>query len=88
METAGTASDPIMDGMDRPEIEDGLAAAAYLCCLENIRCSGTSIDVLEVPKDPASAVYWHQGLDHTALLEHFEVNWAKRRQRSISYLHI
>ena len=58
--------------MRYPEIENGLISANHLR-REIQETLATSIDLLEIPQDPLAETIWLEGLDHGALLKHFEV---------------
>ena len=61
------------DNMRHPEIENGLITRAHLNERESLQGVSTSIDLLEVPHNPFNEARWHEGLDHHALVKHFEV---------------
>lgn len=58
--------------MRYPEIENGLISANHLR-RETQNILSTSIDLLEIPQDPLAEAIFLEGLDHGALLKHFEV---------------
>lgn len=58
--------------MHYPEIESGLISANHLRH-ENQKTLSTSIDLLEIPRDPLAKAIWREGLDHDALLKNVEV---------------
>ena len=59
--------------MRYPEIENGLNFAHHLHQPEIQKTLSTSIDLLEIPQKPLVDATWLEGLDHDALLKHFEV---------------
>jgi hypothetical protein len=65
---------PPEGNMDRPEIENGLIDFNYRRQRERLENVTTSIDLLEIPQHPMAEARWHEGLDHNALLRHFEVD--------------
>lgn len=60
--------------MRHPEIENGLISTDYLRRREILKSFSTCIDLLEIPQNPLAEARWHEGLDHDALLKHFEVD--------------
>lgn len=66
-------SPPPEGDMRHPEIENGLFSPDYLRRRKGLKDVVTSIDLLEIPQNPMAEARWHEGLDHNALLQHFEV---------------
>ena len=56
--------------MVNPEVEN----SKYRENHQTLLTSKTSIDILEVPKNPGSDVKWRENLDHDALLHHLAVS--------------
>lgn len=59
--------------MRHPEIESGLISDEYLRHRDALASKTTSIDLLEIPRDPRHDIGWWEGLDHGGLLQHFKV---------------
>ena len=72
METLSNNSNPpLLDDVERPEIEEGLGSSQYLGYRDSLIHVKTTIDVLEIDGPSADDCDWNQNLDYEAIHQHF-----------------